>query len=346
MHPPAGLTALIAATADPGWLFLHFEVGPLASSMVQVFRGEAVIEQRAAIGARRANPPLRPSLSRLVMAAWIGIAAAASAPLPARAETPKPRHIVSLNVCADQLLMLLVPKDRIAALSFLARDPEVSALADRAASLPVTYGNAEQIITIKPDLILAGAYTRTDLSLLRRLGFKVVEIVPANTLAEVLDNIRAVGKAVGEEARADQMADRFRRRLAALGPKQGKDPMVVPLYANAYTSGPGTLVDSVLEEAGLTSIGRELGLAGMQKLSLETLLISRPDGLLLPDRRYSGDALAYDIFRHPALHALTGKVPSLSLDNAATICGTADTAATIEQLRAFREDLRTRKETP
>ena len=43
----------------------------------------------------------------------------------ARCAAP-PQRIVSLNVCTDQLLLDLVPRERIAALSYLAVDPDVS----------------------------------------------------------------------------------------------------------------------------------------------------------------------------------------------------------------------------
>src|SRR5262245_11513488 len=46
---------------------------------------------------------------------------------PARAESPaKPQRIVSLNVCVDQLLLLMVDKRRIAALTQFATDPDWS----------------------------------------------------------------------------------------------------------------------------------------------------------------------------------------------------------------------------
>ncbi|ODA66738.1 corrinoid ABC transporter substrate-binding protein [Methyloligella halotolerans] len=279
------------------------------------------------------------------LALSLSIAAPSDAAEPSAKDAgkPPPHRIVSLNVCTDQLLMLLVPEERIAAVSHLARDPEVSTLSEQAAGLPITFGSAEQLIVAKPDLILAGAYTRANVPLLRQLGFKVVEVPPATSLKEVVSNIRAVGEAVGESERAEAMVRDIDEALAEHAPQAGEDPLVVPLYANAYTSGPGTLVDSVLQEAGLLSIGRSLGLSGMQKLNLETVLMSKPDALLLPDHRYEGDALAYDVFRHPALQALHRDIPSLSWDSAETICGTPEIVHVVKRLRAFREELVTSK---
>ena len=46
-------------------------------------------------------------------------------------------RIVSINLCTDQLLLLLAPRSRIASVSHLAANPLYSAYADRAGGLPV-----------------------------------------------------------------------------------------------------------------------------------------------------------------------------------------------------------------
>ena len=58
--------------------------------------------------------------SAAILAPLTGRAVPSSAPAPAA--TP-PRRIVSLNLCTDQILLDLVPRDRIAALSELVADP-------------------------------------------------------------------------------------------------------------------------------------------------------------------------------------------------------------------------------
>ena len=55
----------------------------------------------------------------------------------------KPQRIVSLNVCAGQVLIDLVPPARIRSVTFLAADPVYSNVAARAAKLPLNRGLAE-----------------------------------------------------------------------------------------------------------------------------------------------------------------------------------------------------------
>ncbi|MCB1809381.1 MAG: ABC transporter substrate-binding protein, partial [Candidatus Competibacteraceae bacterium] len=70
-----------------------------------------------------------------------------------------PQRIVSLNLCTDQWLLLLAERNRIASLTWLSADPEESPLAAEAQGIVLNYGQAEDIIPLQPDLILAGTYT-------------------------------------------------------------------------------------------------------------------------------------------------------------------------------------------
>src|SRR3546814_9604599 len=76
-----------------------------------------------------------------------------------------------MNVCTDQLVMQIARPERIVSLSFLSRDPQVSAMAAEAVVFPVNHGLAEEILPLRPDLVVAGSYTtRPTVHLLRRLG--------------------------------------------------------------------------------------------------------------------------------------------------------------------------------
>ena len=64
------------------------------------------------------------------------------------------KGVVSLNLCTDQFLLALAP-ERIAALSFLARDPTLSVFANSAAAHPWVRADAEAVLKLAPDLVLA-----------------------------------------------------------------------------------------------------------------------------------------------------------------------------------------------
>src|SRR5262245_13056358 len=121
-------------------------------------------------------------------------AALAAAGGAAGADAPRPARIVSLDLCTDQVLIELVERERIAAVTHLAADPAVSAIWEKAKGIPITRGAAaEDVLRHRPDLILAGPFgVAPTVSLLRRLNANVV-VVP---LASDLDGVRAAVRAV------------------------------------------------------------------------------------------------------------------------------------------------------
>ena len=65
-----------------------------------------------------------------------------------------PQKIVSLNLCTDQLLMLLADPDQIASLSKIVDDPNVSFLAEKSAEFKKNRGDAEEIFMNSPGLFI------------------------------------------------------------------------------------------------------------------------------------------------------------------------------------------------
>ena len=67
-----------------------------------------------------------------------------------------PQRIVSMNLCTDQMALLLAGPARIVSISFLGPDPAESPLAGLARGIPVNHGLAEEVIAVKPDVVFAG----------------------------------------------------------------------------------------------------------------------------------------------------------------------------------------------
>ncbi len=110
----------------------------------------------------------------------------------ANAADAAPQRIVSLNLCADELVLRLAAPGTVKSVTWLARDPALSNVAALAHTVPVNRGLAEDVVPLAPDLVIAGAYTtRTAVALLRRLKIPVLELdVPRNVdeaLAQIND---------------------------------------------------------------------------------------------------------------------------------------------------------------
>ncbi|MEL6316195.1 MAG: ABC transporter substrate-binding protein, partial [Pseudomonadota bacterium] len=239
-----------------------------------------------------------------------GLARPAETPGAAPAAAPAaPTRVVSMNLCTDQLAILIAGEGQLHSVSHLAGRPDASVLAEAAQAFAVNHGRAEEIFMMRPDLIIAGRYTtRATVGMLQRLGFRVEEFAPAHSFDDIRANIRRMGALLGREARAEALVAEFDQRLAEIDARAAdRRRLRVALYfANNYTSGRGSLSDEALAAAGHDNIAAELGVAGIGALPLESLVMSDPDAVVGRVSPAEAPSLAYENYAHPALRATLG----------------------------------------
>lgn len=251
-----------------------------------------------------------------------GAALACAAPAAAEA----PQRVVSINLCTDQLAMLLAGEGQLISVSRIALDRRVSAMADRAQDYIINAGRAEEVHVMRPDLVVAGVYTSRDtIAMLRRLGIEVVQFDIVKSLDQVRMRILEMGDALGRQDAARAMVAQFDADLAALrseaarggGPEQDA-PRAALYYANGYTSGENSLANDILSAAGLRNAPAEAGY-DWGKLPLEILALIDPD-LVITSRRYPGGSRAEEIMDHPIVGTMRGQ--SAALTDQDWVCGT------------------------
>lgn len=256
--------------------------------------------------------------------ALLGGASAASAEAPKR--------VVSLNLCTDQLAMLLAADGQLYSVSHLATDETASVLAKEAVPFVANHGLAEEIFLMKPDLILSGTYTtRATVDILKRLGFRVEEFQPESSFADIRANIRRMGSLLGREAKAEELVRGIDATLANVPTGKADAPTIAPYYANQFTSGRDTLAGEVVTRAGLINMGEKLGFQGTQKLSLEQLVMAKPD-LIAAHNAYAAPSLAYEAQVHPAFRAALQGKNLIDIPDKYWICGGPFTAEAVKLL--------------
>jgi iron complex transport system substrate-binding protein len=249
-----------------------------------------------------------------------------------------PERVVSMNVCTDQLAMLVAKPGQLLSVSYLARDAGTSAMAQDASAYTINHGLAEEIFLLKPDLVLAGTYTtRTTVSLLRRLGFRVEEFEPETSFDAVRANITRMGGLLGNPERAKALVASMDAEIAALETAGTPRLRAALTFANSYTSGSGTLVSEVVRHAGLVNIAETFGMAGVARLPLELLVLADPELLAGGRSGLDGPALAEQNFAHPAYRALAAVTAEAPLENRLTVCGGP---FTLEAARALQDAAR------
>ena len=240
-----------------------------------------------------------------------------------------PQKIVSLNLCTDQLLMLLADPNQIVSLSKIVDDQNVSFLAKRSAEFKKNRGDAEEIFVNNPDLVVAGVYTeKATVQILQSLGVRV-EIFPIEqNFDDIVKNIRKMGLLIGHSDRAKRMIDDFNFRLEELRSGISERPRAAIYSANGYTTGTDTLSGQILKTAGFRNITEEVGMSFGGTLPLETLVMLKPD-LVITGEAYPGHSRSEEILKHPALRPFR----SIIQTDAKWICGTPAVLDAVAELQ-------------
>ncbi len=255
------------------------------------------------------------------------------------AET-QPRRIVSLNLCTDQIVLELVPRERIAALSWLAGDRNVSAIASEVKNITLIAGGAEEVLALDPDLVLASPYAATPtVDLLKRLGRRV-ELVPfATDFAMIRSTVRQVAMAVGETASGEEVIARFDRALDAARSKAALHPEALVYQVNGLVSGTGSLADAALKAAGLANQMDRSAIGAGSRLALESIVVMPPDLVVLAQGMHTYRTVVSDNLRHPALARIMAKTAGMELPMPLWLCGSPRISNAVGMLAAARDRL-------
>jgi iron complex transport system substrate-binding protein len=238
-----------------------------------------------------------------VVAIPLGCGPSTSVPVGVR----QPQRIASLTLATDELLIELVPLERMAGVTYLADDPQISNVAGRyPASIPRLRDNSpERVLGLAPDLVCVAPYNSADfLKVLERSGLAVYRNEAYHRLDEIARGITALGERVDEPERAHALVERMRLRRTQLAERlSGVSRRPRILYWSAgFTSGEGTTLDDIIQEAGAINVASERGLKGPAEISPEQVIAADPEFILLG--QWSADERASRIENHPLLRNL------------------------------------------
>lgn len=266
---------------------------------------------------------------RLWFLASILVGSYAGAPVWAQADAPQ--RVVSINLCADQLLVLLAENDSLRSVTFLSAQPDQSYVADRVGDIPVNHGEAEEILALQPDLVVAGRFAaRPAVALLRRFDIPVLDLPIPASFDEIRAHIMLLSARLGVDARGAAMIADMDERLAAVAVANGPMPRALVLGARGFTSGPGTLVHEVLSSAGLQNVAGDLGITGFGRVDLEEIVDANPDIIILNQPVTGAPSLARQVLAHPALRQFEGQI--IHMNPALWTCGGPYTVHAVELL--------------
>ncbi|GAN69056.1 ABC transporter substrate-binding protein [Acetobacter orleanensis] len=251
-----------------------------------------------------------------------------------------PRNrIVSLNLCTDELVLMLARPENIVGLSPMVRDCQNSVLCMQARTVPTLRVSAESVVAHRPDLVLGGTYTaRVAMQVARTLGLPVVTLRPADKLDDIPAQIMTVADAIGEPERGRQLVADFRARLKAISFSDPHGPIAAIYAANGFVTQPGSLPDDVLRHAGFQNYAARKSAGHMARLPLENLIAHPPD-LLILDRSGKGYSIAQSMLDNPVLQNAFPETHKTDIPARLWLCGLPQTLDVIARLKTSRAAL-------
>jgi iron complex transport system substrate-binding protein len=244
-------------------------------------------------------------------------------------------RLVSMNVCTDQLVLTLADPEQILGLSRFARDGWQSQAGD-ISRYPVLSGGAEDVLLIRPDIVVASAFDkRSTRELLKAKGLRLAELAVPRTLDEARQQIREAGditghpdRATAEIARLDAALARARRAVSE------RHYRVLPLSRRGWVAGSDSFVGSLLGETGLRSAAGDLGFSFGGFASLEAIVNLRPDFIVVSQAGGTARDDGQAFLLHPALERFYPPEKRIVIPERMTECGSVLLADALDALTA------------
>ncbi len=242
-------------------------------------------------------------------------------------------RVVSLDYCADQYVLELLPRASILAVSPDA-EQEFAYHRERAAGLPAVRPVAEDVLALRPTLVVR-SYGGGPLALafFERAGIPVVQVPFADDIDGIRRAVTAVAGELGVPERGAAVVADMDARLAAIDAGPGTRTALY-LSAGGATSGPGTLVHALLVAAGYRNYESR---PGWHSVPLERLVDAEPDVVVASFFGGAAERTAWwSAMRHPvARRHLSGR-DTVLLPGALTACGAWFAVDAVEELAEAR----------
>lgn len=232
-------------------------------------------------------------------------------------------RVASLNMCADEYLLLLAKPQEIASVSRLSRDPADSSLWQLGQRYPGNRGDLESALKTRPSLVLTmGGGGRSTTVIAGRMSLRTVDLPFPMSIDDVARNLSTVATALGDPRRAVM----WRHRLSGL--RKGR-----PVQRDAIFLGAGG------NSVGAQSVEAEwMRLAGLKqrvlpggRASLELLATRPPAVLLRSSYRRAERSIGQTWLEHPLARPKSSRI--LEIDGRPWTCAGPLMLGEVERLR-------------
>ena len=215
----------------------------------------------------------------------------------------RPERVIAVLPSAVDLIVDLGLVDRLVAVDdfSLDRAPEATSVGGNNFTF-----NIEAVAELEPDLLIVAVGGTEELAQQARdLGLPVYAIAFPAELADVFDQLRLIGRLLGESGAADavvaELEDRFLAVTQRVADETASEAAPVRVYLEVdqstptqpFSVGPGSLHQQIIELAGGENIFGEAESAFPQ-VNWESIIAADPEVILLLDSKEFGGELAFN----------------------------------------------------
>lgn len=219
--------------------------------------------------------------------------------------TTAPQRIVSLNPSNSEILGVLHLDSKVVGVDYYTNYPATLTALPKVSDVNGKY-NIEQIVKLKPDLVLSyGQETKLYDSQLTNLGLHVVDL-PSTDLTHILQEILIVGHLTGTQSTATGVVKQLQEQIdhiknAVVG--TSAVPVMIELDDSTpgkpYVFGGGSFGDELLQDANAQNIFHtNTSGGGFPQVTDEAVISANPQYIILTeDPLYGGNVAA--VYKRP-----------------------------------------------
>ena len=202
----------------------------------------------------------------------------------------KPVRILSYGLWLDNIVLGMLPPERLVGIDHMADDPNSSNIVGIAEGIAekINHPSAERVLALHPDVVFLDAdIDAGPAQTLPELGIRVVACKKPHNAEELRAAVRMVAAALGEEEKGEALVGLFDAEREALAgrlrevPQEARKTVVVISMSPTYGSR-GGLFDGLCGMAGVTNGAAQIGLTAGQALTKEHIVAVNPDVLIVP----------------------------------------------------------------